>query len=91
MNVHSILRRSSSWLNFKTLVRGLSEKEKGDCFEALTKYFLQLDPKYVTLLKNVWLLKEVPRKVADYLNLPGPDEGNFLLCMAPKSGGCLGS
>ena len=75
MNVYSILRRSNSWPDFKALVRGFSEKEKGNCFEALTKCFLQLDPKYMTLLKNVWLLREVPRRVHDHLNLPGPDEG----------------
>jgi superfamily II DNA or RNA helicase len=57
----------------------LSEKQKGDCFEVLTEYFLRLDPKYVTLLKHVWPLSKVPTFLRDYLYLPGPDEGIDLI------------
>ena len=53
----------------------LTEKQKGNAFEALTKYYLQLDPKYKTQLNSVWNLSEVPPKVRKDLNLPGPDEG----------------
>ena len=75
----AILHKCQSWADFKTQVRGLSRKQKGDCFEALTKYFLQLSPKYMSNLKKVWLLREVPGKVRDHLNLPGPDEGIDLI------------
>ena len=57
----------------------LSEKQKGNAFEALAKYYLQLDPKYATKLKSVWSLNEVPLKVRTHLNLPRPDEGIDLI------------
>jgi len=75
MNTPEILRKSNSWKHFRTHLQSLDKNKKGDSFEALTKYFLQLDPKYSTQLKNVWLLKEVPPKIHKHLNLPDQDEG----------------
>lgn len=79
MNATKILRQSRNWKELKSRLKGLSTKEKGDCFELLTKHFLQLHPNYLTKLKKVWLLKEVPAKVRKNLNLPGPDEGIDLI------------
>ena len=79
MNIVSIFRKCNNWQDFRDQLRLLTEKQKGDCFEALTKYYLQLHPKYVTLLKNVWQLQEVPPSVKKDLNLPGPDEGIDLI------------
>lgn len=79
MNVNRLLHTCHSWPDFKNQLKGLSTKQKGDCFEALTKYFLQLSPKYMSQLKKVWLLREVPGKVRERLNLPGPDEGIDLI------------
>ncbi|MBZ5677207.1 MAG: DEAD/DEAH box helicase family protein [Acidobacteriia bacterium] len=44
-------------------------------FEVLVKCFLQLDPKYRTILRNVWLVEEVPDSVRRHLGLPRRDEG----------------
>jgi predicted helicase len=74
-----ILRESDNWPDFQRRLQPLTEKSKGDCFESLTKYFLQLHPTYATKLKNVWSLKEVPVPTRAYLNLPGPDEGIDLI------------
>lgn len=60
-------------------IRPLTEKQKGDCFETLSKYYLQLHPEYATLLKNVWKLQDVPPSVKKKLNLPSPDEGIDLI------------
>ena len=79
MNVANILRKSNNWQDFKTSIQPLSKKQKGDCFEALTKNFIQLHPKYNTQLKNVWYLSEVPHHVNKNLNLPRPDEGIDLI------------
>jgi len=79
MNATKILRQSSNWKELNSRLKGLSKKEKGDCFELLTKYFLQLHPNYLTKLRKVWLLKEVPAKIRKQLNLPGPDEGIDLI------------
>jgi len=79
MNTPEILQKSNSWKHFRTHLQSLNKKEKGDSFEALTKHFLQLHPKYTTQLKNVWLLEEVPPKIHKYLNLPDQDEGIDLI------------
>ena len=79
MNPTGILRKCNSWQDFKASLRDFSEKDKGNCYESLTAYFLRLDPKYVTLLKNVWSLRKVPADIRKYLDLPDPDEGIDLL------------
>lgn len=79
MNISSIFHKCNNWQDFRDQLRFLTEKQKGDCFEALTKNFLQLHPEYVTLLKNVWHLEEVPSLIRKHLNLPGPDEGIDLI------------
>jgi superfamily II DNA or RNA helicase len=79
MNPQTILTKSKNWKSFKLLLKPLSNKQKGDTFELLTKYYLQLHPTYVTQLKHVWLLSEVPIKVRRKLNLPDTDEGVDLI------------
>jgi len=68
MNILSVLRKCNNWQDFKSQLQPLSEKQKGDCFEAITKYYLQLHPEYVTLLKNVWHLEKVPSYIRKKLN-----------------------
>ena len=71
-----ILRSCSRWTDVKRHIDALpTTKQKGDCFEHLVKYYLQLDPKYATKLKSVWLLCEVPTLLRKKLNLPDTDEG----------------
>jgi superfamily II DNA or RNA helicase len=79
MNSAVILHKCHSWRDVRFQLEALSTSEKGDCFEALSHYFLQLDPKYVTLLRRVWPLRRVPAGIRNYLNLPGPDEGIDLI------------
>jgi len=74
-----ILQKSKNWTDFRNHLEGLSTKEKGDAFELLVKYYLLTSPKYTTQIKNVWLLNEVPGKVANKINLPHPDEGIDLI------------
>jgi len=79
VNITVILCKCNSWQEFREQLHSLTEKQKGDCFETLTKHFLQLHPEYVTLLSNVWRLEEVPPRIRKYLNLPQPDEGIDLI------------
>jgi predicted helicase len=79
MSSQRILAKSKSWKSFKSLLKPLSNKEKGDAFELLTKYYLKLHPTYLTQLEHVWLLSEVPTKVRKKLNLPDTDEGIDLI------------
>ncbi len=79
MNIADIQHKSTDWKSFKDQVASLQEKQKGDCFESLTKYFLQLHPTYLSQLQNVWLLKEVPLEVREHLNLASSDEGIDLI------------
>ncbi len=68
-----------NWQDFKSRTDILSEKRKGDCFEVFTKLCLETHPKYKTILKNIWLLKNVSAEVHEYLNLPELDEGIDLI------------
>jgi superfamily II DNA or RNA helicase len=79
MNTEAIFRKAANWGELNTQLAASSPQDKGDCFEILTKYFLQLHPNYITKLSKVWLLKEVPAKIHKHLNLPGPDEGIDLI------------
>ena len=56
-----------------------TEKEKGDCFELLTKYALKLIPKYKSQLKNVWLNDELPTHEREYLNQAIVDIGTDII------------
>ena len=58
-----ILRQCNNWRDFKRCLEPLEKKEMGDCFEALTLYYLKLNDTHRVFLKNVWLLRDVPRKV----------------------------
>lgn len=79
------LKESKTWAQFKAQIDNLSSKEKGDSFELLTKYYLQVAPKYASQLRNIWLLKEVPEEIRVHLNLPDEDKGIDLV-METKEG-----
>jgi len=74
---------ANSWMQFKSQLKNLSTKEKGDCFELLTKTYLKVEPKYSTKLKQVWLLNEVPENIKEYLNLMDRDMGIDLVAETP--------
>ena len=71
-----------NWQSYKKSLSKLTNKEKGDSFERLTKHYLKYDPQYATKLKEVWLLSEVPEKIHKKLNLPDQDQGIDLICEA---------
>ncbi len=75
----TIFRVSKDWRDFCKRLGKLAEKERGDCFELLAKYYLQLAPAYKTKLRHVWLLSEVPARIRNHLNLPVRDEGIDLI------------
>lgn len=54
-----------------------SERDKGGRFERLMQAYLQTDPKYAFLFKNVWLWNEFPGK----LDLGGGDTGIDLVAL----------
>lgn len=54
-----------------------SERDKGDRFERLMQAYLQTDPKYAFLFKNVWLWNKFPGK----LDLGGEDSGIDLVAL----------
>ncbi len=54
-----------------------SERDKGERFERLMQAYLQTDPKYAYLFKNVWLWNEFPGK----LDLGGSDTGIDLVAL----------
>lgn len=70
-----IKSKSTPWDKFKQRLATLSDKKKGDAFERLVQAYLRECPTYKTKLRNVWLLNEVPQKVAQRLRLPGTDSG----------------
>lgn len=77
--IKAIFSLSKDWADFNERIHPLSAKEKGESFEQLTKFYLLINAKYQTKLRNVWLLKDVPLKVSAYLNLPSCDEGIDLI------------
>lgn len=86
MSPHKLLRTCGNWQDFKAHISGLPRKEKGSCFEALVKRFLELHPKYATQLSHIWHLKRIPEAIRTRLNLPAPDEGIDLIAETKEGG-----
>jgi superfamily II DNA or RNA helicase len=80
-NPISILKESKNWNEFKSYLSKLTRNQKGDCFEELTRYFLKIDPIYISKIKNIWNVNEgeVPFEIKKKLNLPEQDEGIDLI------------
>ena len=68
MSARSVILNSNNWEEFNQNLVKLGDKEKGDAFELLTKYFFKVEPKYVDLYKEVWIHHELPVKVKKELN-----------------------
>ena len=80
VNIKQTISSSSNWLDLKAKIDACSNtKNKGDIFELLTKLYLQIDPRYVSKLKTVWLFNEVPTNTLKNLNLPTKDMGIDLI------------
>src|SRR5579862_6117345 len=78
-NATRLLKLSKDWNDFVQQTASLSAPQKGCAFEVLVKSFLQLDPKYRTILRDVWFVEEVPDSVRRHLGLPRSDEGIDLI------------
>jgi superfamily II DNA or RNA helicase len=80
MNVRQSISSSKNWLDLKAKIDvSPNTKEKGDIFELLTKLYLQIEPRYTTNLKTVWLYNEIPTNTLKKLNLPTNDMGIDLI------------
>ncbi len=80
MDLRKTISSSSNWLDLKAKIDSCSNtKAKGDLFELLTKLYLQIDPRYVSKLKTVWLYNEIPTNTLTKLNLPTKDMGIDLI------------
>jgi predicted helicase len=79
VNLRRFLRTISSGAELVQRLLPFSNSEKGRIFEVATKLFLQTQVPYASILKDVWLLDEVPAEVRRELRLPGRDEGIDLI------------
>ena len=77
------ISKCNSWKELNDQLEDLAKSEQtkfaGDIFELVTKHFLLTDSRYQSILKNVWLLNEVPEATRVKLNLPDQDEGIDLI------------
>ncbi len=71
--------RINNWNDFNKILLSSSNKEKGDYFESLTKFYFKLNPVYKSKYQNVWLLEEVPQKILNTINIPRQDLGIDLI------------
>src|SRR5689334_15392085 len=77
------INQFNTFNDFYSIASKLTNKEKGDLFEDLTKYIFIYHNYYVTTLeaKYVWLYKEIPIKIKQKLNLPNTDQGiDLVIC-----------
>ncbi len=74
-----------NWQDFKRRQSTLQNTtEVGIEFEKLIKIYLLNSPSYYGIFSNVWMLRDVPTKVKEYLCLPSPDKGIDLICETKK-------
>lgn len=70
-----VLRTCPSWEDFQSRLAALPEKGKGDAFELLVLFALELHPLYATKLEKVWHHSAVPFEVREHLGIPLKDYG----------------
>lgn len=79
--IRDILARVENWNQFEEQATPLGKTQKGQLFEHLVKYFLELDPIYQSKLEKVWLFADVPHDVRQATNLPPKDQGIDLVAV----------
>ena len=57
------------------ITKDLSNKEKGDLFEELTKYIFIHHPYYKNITHSIWLYNEIPNNITEKLNISSKDKG----------------
>ena len=75
MRVADVLKTCPSWEDFCARLITLSDMEKGDAFELLVSFALELHPLYATKLEKVWHHSAVPFEVREHLGIPLKDYG----------------
>ena len=85
MIADKLILQTSSWQDFTNKLKDVSKKRgmrhMGNVYERLVQLYLQTNPKYKSILKNVWLLNEVSSSLKEKLNLPEADEGIDLIAV----------
>ena len=87
--INKFISSSSSWQDLSDQLskdKSLTDKVKGDIFERVTQAYLQTQPRYQSILKQVWLEKEIPEKIRKKINLPMGDYGIDLVAETKKGG-----
>ena len=90
MELRRIDRLISKSANFEDLFEELKNNKSfvskfvGDVFERLTQAYLLTLPQYRSILEEVWLYDDIPRKLLKDLNLPTKDFGIDLLAKTKK-------
>lgn len=79
--IRDLLARVEDWDQFEEHAASLGNSEKGKLFEHLVKHYLELDPKYQSKLKKVWLFADVPHDVRQEIELPPIDQGIDLIAV----------
>jgi predicted helicase len=79
--VDRLIASCPSFEDFWLRTRHLSKAEMGRAFERLVQLYLQTAPEYRTILRHVWLLRDVPAQVRKGLELPHSDEGIDLIAL----------
>ncbi len=83
-NPIKIILNSSNWDDFVKSLYNLgnspeNKKIKGDAFEYLTKFFLELHPLFSLEFKKIYHHSELPLSIRDELKLPHPEIGVDLI------------
>ncbi|QUE31621.1 DEAD/DEAH box helicase [Francisella philomiragia] len=76
--VSSIFKNVNSWQLFKNEFECFYQydfSEIGRKFEVFTKYYFLLEKSFCNDFKNIWLYKEVPLNIQEYLNITSQDYG----------------
>lgn len=73
------LKQLNSFDDIYSITENQKKKEKGDLFELFTYYLFKHDPRLNNNLQNIWLYKDIPKKIIDKLKLPAVDKGIDLL------------
>ena len=64
------------------IVIDMTEKQKGDLFEEITKYVFLYDPRINNDVKSIWLYDDLPTHLKTDLNIPIRDEGIDLVMLS---------
>ena len=69
----------SSYNDFYNKVIHLTNSEKGDQFEYLTKFLFLIHPNFINITKHIYLYSEIPYDIKGKFQLPNIDKGIDLL------------